>query len=558
MLRTHVFAALLVGAAALTGSQFITPPADSTWTHKVGHAGVPVRFKQVPSGICETTDGVKSYSGYAEVEPGSHIFFWFHEIRKGDPSTAPLTIWLNGGPGSTSMYGMMSELGPCFIDKHGHVVHNPDAWNEVSNMLFIDQPIGTGFSHAGPTPGYVSDSGNVVALPSAHCPDYADPATCGTFSSPNISTTANSTQAGAENFWRAVQGFTGALPLYDRETVVLAGESYAARYLPAYGKYLLDQNSKGPVPTGTKKITLDGMIIGNGCVDPLTQFESYYKITLDSYYGLPRYNATIDAQVRNALYDPGNCLDQLKECQESGIDSVCSRAADFCNGEVEDAWIRFVGRDVYDVRELMPDPFPPSYWIDYLRTPKVQEAIGAYTNFSTNSDLVYDAFLSTGDQARGTTAALEAIIASNIDVLLHFGDADFICSIHGGIAVADKLAAPGFGESGYTRLRHASGDEAPGEVRQAGSFAFVRIYQAGHLVPYYQPRASLEIFQRLLQRKDIATGTVPISPSYRTEGPKTSDYREGNGTVQYVVVPPEATYNTTTGAPNPFNPNTTS
>ena len=52
--------------------------------------------EQIFKGICETTPGVKSYSGYVELENSINVFFWFIEARK-DPSKAPLTLWLNGG-----------------------------------------------------------------------------------------------------------------------------------------------------------------------------------------------------------------------------------------------------------------------------------------------------------------------------------------------------------------------------------------------------------------------------------------------------------------------------
>jgi hypothetical protein len=72
-------------------------------------------------------------------------------------------------------------------------------------------------------------------------------------------------------------------------------------------------------------------------------------------------------------------------------------------------------------------------------------------------------------------------------------------------------------------------------------------------VPFYQPLASLEIFERALGQVDIATGKEKISNNldYKTVGTKTSDYREGNGTIQFEVIPDNATYNTILNAPDP-------
>lgn len=115
-----------VSLISLAGCQFIPAPTDLTQT--TGFLDLPVRYKQVPDGICELTPGVKSYSGYVDIEEEQHIFWWFFEARNEDPGKAPLTVWINGGPGSSSMIGLFQELGPCGIDENGEVVNNPYAW----------------------------------------------------------------------------------------------------------------------------------------------------------------------------------------------------------------------------------------------------------------------------------------------------------------------------------------------------------------------------------------------------------------------------------------------
>lgn len=67
---------------------------------------VTIRYKEPgKEGICETTPGVNSYSGYVDLAPNVHTFFWFFEARH-NPETAPITLWLNGGPGSDSLIGL--------------------------------------------------------------------------------------------------------------------------------------------------------------------------------------------------------------------------------------------------------------------------------------------------------------------------------------------------------------------------------------------------------------------------------------------------------------------
>ena len=106
--------------------QFIPAPTDLIAT--TGFLDIPVRYKEVPEGICELTPGVKSYSGYVDIAEHEHIFWWFFEARNDDPEAAPLTVWINGGPGSSSMIGLFQENGPCGIDENGDLYYNPYAW----------------------------------------------------------------------------------------------------------------------------------------------------------------------------------------------------------------------------------------------------------------------------------------------------------------------------------------------------------------------------------------------------------------------------------------------
>jgi hypothetical protein len=77
-------------ASHLVAAQFVHTPTN--FTNATGHAGVPLRYKEVPAGICEMNPDVKSYAGYADVEENQHIFWWFFEARNVDPSEAPLYV----------------------------------------------------------------------------------------------------------------------------------------------------------------------------------------------------------------------------------------------------------------------------------------------------------------------------------------------------------------------------------------------------------------------------------------------------------------------------------
>ncbi|KAJ5246511.1 hypothetical protein N7468_001494 [Penicillium chermesinum] len=508
----------IVAAAALvhqTAAQFVPAPTDLI--KKQGHAGIDVRYKEVPAGICEQDPNVKSYSGYADVSENEHIFWWFFETRNGDPQEAPLTIWINGGPGSSSMIGLFQELGPCGVDLDGKVYNNPYSWSNASNMLFIDQPATTGFSYTIPIPAYADADGRIVQLPNNTCPDYAQQYdSCGTYSKPDISLVPNSTTGAAPNMWKTLQGFLGAFPQYAKGGLNFATESYGGHYGPVFNAYFLDQNEK--------KV--------NGSI-PI-KYQAYYNFSVfpgNTYDYIP-YNDSVKAEWYNNLYGKGNCVDQTLECYATGRSDICSTADSFCANKVENLYDIYSGRD----------------------DPKVLSAIGAYQNFSESSGTVGNSFSSTGDDDRtsGTIGDVKRLLEAGIQVTMYFGDADYNCNWLGGQVVADEIDAPGYKKAGFVNLTTSDG-VVHGQVRQSDLYTFVRIYESGHEVPFYQPLAALEFFTRAISRKDIATGkkTTSHHGGYRTVGPPTSDYREGNSTIVFKVLNSTATYNTTLNGPNP-------
>jgi hypothetical protein len=74
----------------------------------------------------------------------------------------------------------------------------------------------------------------------------------------------------------------------------------------------------------------------------------------------------------NNMYGPGNCYDMIVDCNSGGINDICSYADNFCANQVENVFDIVAGRDEYDIRELTPDPFPETFYVDYLNTPVVQ------------------------------------------------------------------------------------------------------------------------------------------------------------------------------------------
>ena len=202
-------------------------PADaSNVTTITSPTGVTIRYKEPgKSGVCETTPGVNSYSGFIDISPTSHTFFWFFESRN-DPANDPVSLWLNGGPGSDSLIGLFQELGPCNVTANLTTAVNPYSWNNVSNLLFLSQPVGTGFSYSEEEAGSFADYTGVFVNTSYQ------PAT-GRW--PVVDATVlDTTELSAVAAYHILQGFYSALPQLDsgvNSTVFnLWTESYGGHY----------------------------------------------------------------------------------------------------------------------------------------------------------------------------------------------------------------------------------------------------------------------------------------------------------------------------------------
>ncbi|KAL8243701.1 hypothetical protein R6Q59_009959 [Mikania micrantha] len=523
--RVHNFRPRQYPAAAV-GVQTVTGPN-----------GINITYKMPGSeGVCETTPGVKSYVGFVNLAPDVHSFFWFFESRR-DPKNDPVTLWLNGGPGSDSMYGLFQELGPCNVTANLTTELNPYAWNNISNMLFLSQPIGTGFSYSGQAPGSVEPIFDEVLNASQAPPNGRYP----TFDPYKLDTT----DLAAVAAWEVIQAFYEILPSLDSNVTSkvfnLATESYGGHYGPAFFNYFQNQNQR--ISNGSAQgvpLTMNSLTIINGIIDEYIQVPYYNKFAVNNTYGIKAYNQTVYDYAEFALNFDGGCLAQIEACYQTNQSTllgagVCTEAGNMCRDNVEGPYYYFGERGVYDIRHPYADPTPVSSFIDYLNQPSIQAAIGVTTNYTeaSNTDIYY-AFQQTGDFVYPNFIEdLNSILNSGVRVSLIYGDADYICNWFGGEAVslaANYTYSSQFRQAGYTPMT-VNGVEY-GETREYGNFSFTRVYEAGHMVPYYQPIAALQLFNRTINGFDTATGLQKVSANLTTNGTAQATHTE-----PYVALP---------------------
>jgi len=420
-----------------------------------------LRVKSVDPSKLGVDPNVKQYSGYLDDnENDKHLFYWFFESRN-DPKNDPVVLWLNGGPGCSSLTGLFLELGPSRINEDLELVFNPYSWNNNASVIFLDQPVNVGYSYSG---GSVS-----------------------------------TTTAAGKDVYALLTLFFKQFPEYAHQDFHIAGESYAGHYIPVFASEILSHKKTN--------INMKSVLIGNGLTDGLTQYEYYRPMAC----GKGGYPAVLDEQSCKAMDNAlPRCLSLIQNCYDSGSVWSCVPASIYCNNALLQPYQR-TGQNVYDVRGKCKDSsnlcYPELGWISkFLNDKSVMQALGAEVDGydSCNFDINRN-FLFQGDWMQPFHRLVPGIL-EKMPVLIYAGDADFICNWLGNKAWSEALDWPGHKKFAAAEMEglHIDGDSDArkiGEVKTSGNFTYMRIYGAGHMVPLDQPESSLEFYNRWLAKE---------------------------------------------------------
>ncbi|CAG8523259.1 5693_t:CDS:10 [Dentiscutata heterogama] len=418
------------------------------------------------SKLCDPN--VKQYSGYIQTSDGSNMFFWFFESRN-NPTSSPLTLFLNGGPGCSSMIGLFQEIGPCTSLPNGtNTTINPYSWNNVSNLLFVDQPNGAGFSYG--------------------------------------SNYTTSSQQAASNIYEFLKSWVSYFPEYAGLPFHVFGESYAGHYTTMI---LSNTNDVSLLNLQTSLLSLNigssGSLmnlktigIGDGWIDPMIQYASLIDYSQQNSL----HSSDVLANMSTAY---PTCKSLLSTCYNTSTNKDCSSADDYCYDHVFTPFASNLNCNIDDIRASW-DSSPPEDYINYLSRPDVMSAIGAKIQYTECSDDAYMAFTETADLqvARTTMNQIIQILNYGIPTLLYFGDSDANCNWIGGLNISKSLNWKYKTNFNSATLRNFIVNNKPvGQVQSSNCLTFLKMNQAGHEVPFYQPQNSLQMFTRWINNRPM-------------------------------------------------------
>jgi carboxypeptidase D len=447
----------------------------------------------------------------------SQLYFWFFPSEN-EEACDEILIWLNGGPGCSSLEGLLQENGP-FLWQYGTYkpVPNPYTWVNLTNVVWVEQPVGTGFSQGVPT---VTSDEDVAAQ--------------------------------FLGFW---ENFVETFALQGRK-VYITGESYAGYYVPYIADAMLNKEN-------TTYFNLEATMI----YDPSTSYDPIQQQIpavpfVDYWYGLMPFNDTFRASLHNmsdtcgytnftSTYlqfpPPGPLPTELPGTDSDG------KTLDECDVfnliATEISWINPCW-DIYQVATTCPllwdvlgfpgsfDYLPEGASIYFNRT-DVQKAINAPLiewNECTNTDVFVNG---TDNSLPSGVSILPGVIERSKRTIIAHGALDMVLISNGTLMMIQNMTWNG--TQGFTTkpsdpfyvpyhdelsLSTIAASGVMGTTHTERGLTWVSVDLSGHMVPQYAPTAAYRHLEFLLGRIDSLSSTVPFTTAPHQQSNQTL----GNGT----------------------------
>lgn len=414
------------------------------------------------------------FSGYLQLAgTKKFIHYWLVEAEN-SPETSPLVFWTNGGPGCSGLIGFMTEQGPFRPDAYGNIERNMYAWNKNANMVFLEQPVGVGYSY------------------SENEEDYR----------------IGDDQAAKDNL-ATIISFLDKFPHFNHTALYITSESYGGHYMPTWADVIIKYNDAQEYPQD--RINFKGFAVGN----PYTDYYSGVGAQMETYWGkqlLPK-----------PLWDnylSHNCTDPVQQLNSS----VCSvLLLDFMNkiGNLNPYALDYpvcltsqqirMQQFLFDSFELfLGDQYEPcedNYAAEYLNKLEVKKVLHIKEDIDweecsrTTKYNLRDKMIPMEHYYR---SILSTKTHPDLKVLVYSGDDDGVC---GTIGTQKWIYDLGFPVSSLWKTWYVDGQTAGYLTRfetpfgKESRFSFLTVHFAGHEVPTYKPKEALVLFEMFLNNE---------------------------------------------------------
>lgn len=415
---------------------------------------------------------LKMHAGHIEITPEHHgnIFFW-HFANRHIGAKPRTVIWLNGGPGCSSMDGAMMEIGPYRVNPDGTLRMNNASWDQFANVLFIDNPVGTGFS-------FVDGDALVHELDEM-----------------------------ADQLITFLEKWFDIFPQYASDELYLAGESFAGQHIPYIASHILTRNRNANM-NKAKRITswnLQGLLIGNGWISGADQYSSYIPFGYET--GILKKGSKAD---ENAQRQWDRCQKELNDGGDKKVDiGVCENIMLGMMRDLRDSEGQCF--NVYDVRLKDNYPscgmsWPPDLTqvTPYLRREDVTKALHVSADKKSGwrecDDQVNHAFNALHSKP---SKSLLPDLLEQMPIFLFSGDKDLICNHIGTENIIDNLRWNG--DKGMTtngvlapKREWTFNGEPAGQWQEARNLTYIRFYDSSHMVPFDVPDRAADMLARFI------------------------------------------------------------
>ncbi|KAJ9683624.1 hypothetical protein PVL29_019266 [Vitis rotundifolia] len=431
----------------------------------------------------------KQYGGYivTDAQHGRALFYYFVEAETADPLLRPLTLWFNGGPGCSSLgFGAFMENGPFQPGENGILVKNKHSWNLESNMLYVESPIGVGFSYSNTSSDYIW----------------------------------NDTKTAEDNL-RFVINWLEEFPNYKDSELFLTGESYAGHYIPQLAALIVEYNQKPNI----RPIKLKSIALGNPLLDlDISVLAGDY---LWAHGAISDHSLMLEKTVCNyskflreyihgqSSEDCNNVFNRIfneigKDVgQDDLLLPICLSSNSAQQFKLKGQRGTIHAAIARRTRETIPDPCLPDRIPTYLNNPQVQKALHANTTHLPYhwgfcaGPLQYQ----TDNLDMNLIPLIEHLIEEGIPILLFSGDQDAIIPLTQTRIIANNVAKDlklvPFTEYGnwYDKKQVGGWSQSFGALREGKNvtlLTFATVRGAAHEVPFTSPSQALTMFKSFL------------------------------------------------------------